>query len=500
MSEGRSEAHRRLTSRIVAKFLTSQLSLLLLIASFLAGAAALYLTPREEEPQIVVPFADVFVRFPGATAEETEKLVATPLEAKLWEIDGVEYVYSMSRPGEAVATVRFYVGEDRERSLVKVWNKLMSNQNAMPPGVTSWIVKPVKIDDVPIVLFTLWSPGNRVGSGELRRIADELLNKLNRIPNTGRSWVVGGEPRQISVYVDPAKLAARGLSLLEVVRSLQTANVNVHAGAFERGGREVLLEVGPFFRSAAEVEHAVIAAPGGQAVYLRDVARVVDGPREVESYTRIGFGPAAAKARTLWLPPEYAHAGQRPEQLCPEADGRECPAVTIAVAKRKGTNAVWVAEALIRAVEEQRGVVIPDDVAVTITRDYGETANHKVNELVKHLFIAVATILVLLAIADQWNAYSGRFDRQGLSIEPSTHRLGGAGRRTLDPDAVHVVYSRHLPHSRTVRPTIRNARRDFQDLAIAQSDSKNRFDHEPVQPSGGSGVPRPPPTATVRSL
>ncbi|GIW44723.1 MAG: multidrug transporter AcrB [Candidatus Binatia bacterium] len=399
MSEGRSEAHRRLTSRIVAKFLTSQLSLLLLIASFLAGAAALYLTPREEEPQIVVPFADVFVRFPGATAEETEKLVATPLEAKLWEIDGVEYVYSMSRPGEAVATVRFYVGEDRERSLVKVWNKLMSNQDAMPPGVTSWIVKPVEIDDVPIVLFTLWSPGNRVGSGELRRIADELLNKLNRIPNTGRSWVVGGQPRQISVYVDPAKLAARGLSLLEVVRSLQAANVNVHAGSFERGGREVLLEVGPFFRSAAEVEHAVIAAPGGQAVYLRDVARVVDGPREVESYTRIGFGPAAASARTLWLPPEYAQAGQGAVQLCPEADGRECPAVTIAVAKRKGTNAVWVAEALIRAVEEQRGVVIPDDVAVTITRDYGETANHKVNELVKHLFIAVATILVLLAIA-----------------------------------------------------------------------------------------------------
>ncbi len=399
MAATSAETHRRLTSRIVAKFLTSQLSLLFLIASLIAGGAALYLTPREEEPQIVVPFADVFVRFPGATAEETEKLVATPLEAKLWEIDGVEYVYSMSRPGEAVATVRFYVGEDRERSLVKVWNKLMSNQDAMPPGVTSWIVKPVEIDDVPIVLFTLWSPGNQVDSAGLRRIADELLNKLNRIPNTGRSWVVGGEPRQLSVYVDPAKLAARGLSLLEVVRGLQASNVNVHAGSFERGGREVLFEVGPFFRSAAEVERTVLAAPDGQAVYLRDVARVVDGPREVESYTRIGFGPHAAKARTLWLPPGIPASDVDAERLCPPAQGQECNAVTIAVAKRKGTNAVWVAEALIRAVEEQRGLVIPDNVAVTITRDYGETANHKVNELVKHLLIAVATILVLLAVA-----------------------------------------------------------------------------------------------------
>ena len=388
--------HRRLTSRIVEKFLTSQLSLLLLIASFLAGGVALLVTPREEEPQIIVPFADVFVRFPGATAEETEKLVATPLEAKLWEIDGVEYVYSMSRPGEAVVTVRFYVGEDRERSLVKVWNKLMSNQDAMPPGVTSWIVKPVEIDDVPIVLFTLWSPGNRYDTGELRRVADELLDKLARVPNTGRSYVVGGEPRRISVYIEPARLAARGLTLLEVLQGLSAANWNVHAGQFERGGREVLLEVGPFFRSAAEVENTVIAAPDGRPVLLRDVARVVDGPREVASYTRIGFGPAFDHAHHLWLP-ESLSAPR--EQWCGGEHGFECDSVTIAIAKRKGTNAVWVAEQLIEAVHAQRGVVIPDDVVVTVTRNYGETANHKVNELVKHLLIAVATILVLLAIA-----------------------------------------------------------------------------------------------------
>ena len=187
--------HRGLTAKIVKIFITSKLSILLLIASILAGGLALLVTPREEDPQIVVPFADVFVEFPGATAEETENLVATPLEAKLWEIDGVEYVYSMSRPGEAVVTVRFFVGQDRERSLVKVWNKVMSNQDAVPSGVTSWIVKPVEIDDVPIVLFTLSSPNPHFGGPELRRIADEVLDKLARVPDTGRSYVVGGQRR-----------------------------------------------------------------------------------------------------------------------------------------------------------------------------------------------------------------------------------------------------------------------------------------------------------------
>src|SRR5574340_716489 len=206
------QAHERgLTAQIVRVFITSKLSILFLIASLLAGALALLITPREEEPQIVVPFADVFVRMPGASAEEVEKLVATPLEAKLWEIDGVEYVYSMSRPGEAVVTVRFFVGQDRERSLVKVWNKVMSNQDAIPTGVTRWIVKPVEIDDVPIVLFTLTASSGRVGAPELRRIADEVLDKLARVPDTGKSYVVGGQRREVTAYVDPARLAARAV-------------------------------------------------------------------------------------------------------------------------------------------------------------------------------------------------------------------------------------------------------------------------------------------------
>ena len=177
---------RGFTARVVAVFLTSRLSLLFLLASFLAGALALAVTPREEEPQIVVPVADVIVEFPGASAEETEKLVSTPLEGKLWEIDGVEYVYSVSRPGTAVVTVRFYVGENREDSLVKTWNKVMSNQDVIPPGVASWIVKPVEIDDVPIVLLALWSRSGRTGGDALRRIGDEILDKLAGVRNAGR--------------------------------------------------------------------------------------------------------------------------------------------------------------------------------------------------------------------------------------------------------------------------------------------------------------------------
>jgi len=385
-SNGEAAGPRRsLTARIVEVFLTSKLSILFLVASLAAGVVALAITPREEEPQIVVPFADVMVRFPGASAEEVEKLVSTPLEAKLWEIDGVEYVYSASRPGEAVVTVRFYVGQDRERSLVKIWNKLMSNQEVLPLGVTSWTVKPIEIDDVPIVLLTLSSEG--YGGPELRRLADEMLDKLGRVPNAGKSWVVGGERRRVTVYLDPARLAASGIAPADVVRALGAANVNLTVGRIEREGREVLVEAGPSFSSAEEAGTTVVGAQGGRSVHLRDVARVVDGPAEATAYTRIGFGPQAGDIRRVG---QDGTAG---------APGQERAAVTIAVAKRKGTNAVRVAEEVVRAAEDLRGKIIPKDVLVSISRDYGETANHKVNELVKHLLIAIATIIVLLAIA-----------------------------------------------------------------------------------------------------
>ncbi|MGH8866280.1 MAG: efflux RND transporter permease subunit, partial [Burkholderiales bacterium] len=207
-------SERGLTARFVELFITSKLSLLLLIASFLAGACALMLTPREEEPQIVVPVADVLIGVPGSSAEEVEKLVATPLESLLREVDGVEHVYSASRANEALVTVRFYVGENRVDSLLKVWNKIMSNQDRIPSVVANWTVKPVEIDDVPIVTLTLWSPEPVYDGAALRRLADEMKDKLARVEDAGRISVVGGEPRRLMVYPDTARLAAHDLSLL----------------------------------------------------------------------------------------------------------------------------------------------------------------------------------------------------------------------------------------------------------------------------------------------
>jgi multidrug efflux pump subunit AcrB len=384
---------RGLTTAIVEAFLGSRLSVLLIIASTLLGAAALLATPREEEPQIVVPVADVVLSAPGASAEEVETLAAAPLEGRLWEIDGVENVYSMSRAGGALVTVRFYVGEDRERSLVKVWNKVMSTRDALPPIVAGWSVAPVEIDDVPIVLATLWSPSDAYDGAALRRIADEVLPHIRGVAEAGRAWVQGGLRRRVHVRLAPAALAARGLAPLDVGRAIGAANASVRAGLFERGGREAVLESGPFVASAEELAGLVVGVHGGRPVHLRDVAEVSDAPEEPETYARIGFGPAHARARTIGgaAALESARAAPRP--------GDERPAVTIAVAKRKGANAVRVARDVVAAIDGLRGRAIPPEVVATVTRDMGETADHKVNELVKHLVVAIATIIVLLAFA-----------------------------------------------------------------------------------------------------
>jgi len=379
---------RGLTTKIVRIFTTSRLSILFLIISLLAGAAALILTAREEDPQIVVPVMDVLIQYPGASSEEVEKLVATPLEVLLKQIHGVEYVYSVSKPGSALVTVRYYVGENFEDSLVKTWDRLMSNQHLIPPGVTNWTVSPVEIDNVPIVLLTLSARNNAHDAMALRRIADELIIALRSVDEVGKSWVVGGEPRRVSVYADPARLAAHGVTLGDVSQALANANVNLQAGSFERGNKEIKLEAGPYFGSSADVAATVIRSVDGRPVYLRDVARIEDGPADVDHYTRIGFGPALDEIPTIGTA-----TGDKPQV----SEEREM--VTIAVAKRKGSNAVHVAEAVIAGAEKLRGTLVPDDVMISISRDYGETANHKVNELVKHLGFAVVIIVVLLAFS-----------------------------------------------------------------------------------------------------
>ncbi len=379
---------RGLTAKIVKLFTISQLSPLFLIGALLAGMAALLLTPREEDPQIIVPVMDVLVEYPGAAAEEVEKLVTTPLETLLKQIDSVEYVYSASMPGRAIATVRYYVGEDREDSLVKTWSKVMSNQDIIPAGVTRWSVKPISIDDVPIVMLTLSSASPLNDEMALRRIADELVSRLRGVDNVAKSWVVGGARRQITINPIPAALIARDVSLAEIIAALQATNINVQVGSIASGNRDIDLEAGPYFTSVEEVGATILKSVDGRPVYLRDVARIQDGPEDQQHYTRIGFGPAVQDMKLV---------GQ---ELDPSAQpGEERAMVTIAIAKRQGSNAVQVAEDVIAFTESEMGSIIPDDVSVTITRDYGETADHKVNELVKHLLLAIAIIVVLLAIS-----------------------------------------------------------------------------------------------------
>jgi multidrug efflux pump subunit AcrB len=373
------ETRRTIWSGMIDAFLGGRLALLLMIISLAAGAVALMATPREEEPQIVVPLADVLVSYPGGSAEEVEKLVASRLERLLYQIDGVEYVYSMSRPGMAVVTVRFFVGEDREESLIKLYNKIFQNIDRTTPGIAGWVVKPIEIDDVPIVNVALYS--DRHDTHELRRVAEEVVDKLQHIPDSAQVTIHGGERRVIRVSLNPERLAAYGLSPMEIAGALKVSNSQGDAGLFEQADRVVRVEAGPFLSDAEEVRDLMVGQHNGHPVYMRDIADIVDGPEEPSTYTRLGFGPADAQG---------------------SATNESFPAVTIAVAKKKGSNAVTVAREVEAVMEELRGTLVPDDISVRVTRNYGETANEKVNGLVKGLGEAILTVIILIALVMNW--------------------------------------------------------------------------------------------------
>jgi multidrug efflux pump subunit AcrB len=376
---------------IIDKFLRSNMPLIIMIASILFGAMALLKTPREEDPQIVVPLADVFVSFPGRSAKEVEQLVSVPLEKLLYQIDGVEHVYSMSRTDQAIVTVRFYVGEDRERSLIKLYNKIYQNVDLVPPGVTGWVVKPVEIDDVPIVTFTLTSKTET--DYHLRRVAEELSSRLAGNPNISRIYLTGGRPRQVKVYLAPDRMAAYSVDPLMVQQALKAANVTMPAGDFDRNNRNVLVDAGQAFVSPEELKDLVVSVYADRPVFLKDIATIDDGPAEVVSYVRMGWGPA-------WnLPRESSSPGSIIGGETSDVDPtRSTPAVTLGIAKKKGTNAVDVARAVIAEMDELKSQVVPDDVSVIITRNAGLTANEKVNELIESLAVAVIFVIVTLAI------------------------------------------------------------------------------------------------------
>ena len=353
-----------IAGRFAKAWIDSKLTPLFIGASLLLGAFAVLRLPREEEPQIIVPMIDIFVSMPGASPREVEERVTKPMEKLLWEIPGVEYIYSTSMPGAAMAIVRFKVGEDEERSIVKLNQKMFANFDLIPPGASQPLIKPRSIDDVPILALTLSS--RRYGDFELRRIAAQVHDTIKQAPDVSVVQITGGQRRQVEVRLNQSRLAAYGLTPLDVYGALGVSNQRVASGKFSSGNREFLLETGDFLRTAADVGDVVVTAVRNKPVFVRDVAEVIDSGAEPTQYVR--YGDRAGFS----------------------------PAVTIAVSKRKGTNAIDIADAVLTRVERLKGAVVPSDVEVNITRNYGETAAEKSNELLFHMGVAVVSVSLLI--------------------------------------------------------------------------------------------------------
>ena len=365
-----------LAGLLARSFIDSKLTPLFIIASVLLGAFAVFMLPREEEPQIKVPMVDVFVSVPGFSSEEIENRVASPMEKLIWEIPGVEYVYSISRPEESLVIVRFKVGEDVERSLVKLNQKLQSNFDKIPPGVSFPILKPRSIDDVPILALTFHSQVHDHYS--LRRVVSELEEHIKQIKDVSETNIIGGLRRQFRVQLDPAALAARNLDPLTIIPVLQQANRQSISGNLIRNNQEIVIETGGFISDTEDLKKVVIGIRGNSPIYLEDVARIIDGPEELNQM--VVYGPGAA-------------SGKKHED---EA------AVTLTIAKRPGTNAIEVANKVLSKVSLLRGKMVPSDINISVTRHYGETAAEKSNELLLHMLIAVISVSILILISLGW--------------------------------------------------------------------------------------------------
>ena len=347
-----------LAGRVAAGWINSKLTPLVIAGSLLLGVFSVLMLPREEEPQIIVPL-------PGASAQEVEQRITRPMEKLLWEIPGVEYVYSTSSPGMAMVVVRFQVGQDEEKAIVRVNQKMYANYDLIPPGATPPLVKPRSIDDVPVLALTLHS--KRYNGFELRRVAAQLTDSVKQAPDVSEVRILGGQRRELRVTLDAGRLAAFQLTPLQVLGALGAANQKLPAGRASVGNVETVLEVGGFLRDAEEAKNLVVAVSNGHPVYLRDVASVADTGEEPSQYVQFAAG-----------------------------SGFE-PAVTISIAKRKGANAIAVADNVLRRVDGLKGNLLPGDIDVTVTRNYGETAAEKSNELLFHMGIAVVSVSLLVA-------------------------------------------------------------------------------------------------------
>ena len=371
-----------IAGRLAATFVGSKLTIIAILASILLGLFSVWQLPREEEPQIKVPMIDVHVAMPGATAAEVANRVTRPMEKLLWEIPGVEYLYSTSSPGGALVIVRFVVGTDIEAALVRLNQKLQANFDRIPRGVSAPLVKPRSIDDVPILALTLHSA--RYDHLELRRLAAQLEEVVKSVPQVAETTLIGGVRRAVRVQFEPAALAARGLTPAEVTAALQAANRRGQAGSRPFANTEVLLETGTFLRDATEVGAVVVGVFEHRPIYLRDVATILDGAEEPANYVLHGRGGAPIENRKSKI--------ENPLEA----------AVTLSVAKRPGANAIDVVDAVLAKVDGVRGTLLPAEVGLAITRDYGHTAAEKSNELLLHMGIAVFGVALLILFFLGW--------------------------------------------------------------------------------------------------
>ncbi|MGO9323429.1 MAG: efflux RND transporter permease subunit [Terracidiphilus sp.] len=366
-----------LAGRLAHAFLNSKLTPLFIAASLALGIFAVAIIPREEEPQILVPMLDITTAMPGASPAEVEERVTLPIETLVHQISGVEYVYSTSSPGQSLVIVRFLVGTPQEDALIKVYSKLYSNFDRMPPGVSQPLIKARSIDDVPILALTLWGQG--YNGYQLRAIAAEMQHNIEQISDVSETTIIGGLPRTMRVVLSTEKLTAYGLSPMAIVGHLQAANASVQAGNFAENNQEIRVDAGNLFASREDLEAVVVGVISGRPVYLRDVAEeIVDGAADPANY--VVFGTTSSST----------------------SGARQFPAVTITVAKRKGTNATDIANAVLKSVHRMQGVTIPNDVTVTTTRNYGETAKNKSDELLEHLLLATLSVTLLVAIFLGW--------------------------------------------------------------------------------------------------
>ena len=367
------------SGRIAEFFINSKLTILLMIALMIIGVYSSTLIPREEEPQIIVPMADVMVGYPGASPAEVENRVVKPLEKIISNIKGVEHVHSMAMNGRAMIIVQFYVGQDTERSYVKLYDELMKNKNIFPKGVYEPMVKTRSIDDVPMLGLTLWS--EKYDDYQIRQISEEVTSEIKKIKDVSLSSVIGGRARQLKVILDKDKMAESNVDALGVMQMIQANNGSSQSGSFSSNDQEFLLTTGQFLASQEDVENLVVGTSQNMPVYLKQIAKVEDGAASPSNYVSFGYANNTEKAKKF---------------------KDEYPASTISISKVKGADAMKISEQILEKVEQLKKTIIPSDVHVEVTRNYGETASHKVSELLMHLGVAILAVTVLVMLAMGW--------------------------------------------------------------------------------------------------